>query len=59
MTDEDKPLDILIVDDEPDIAFALEATMGYEGVNTTTANGGQEGIDEFKRRKTKGKGIKA
>jgi len=42
---------ILIIDDEPEMCWALEKAMQMEGFATVTAGGGNEGLDKFSAQK--------
>lgn len=41
------PGKILIIDDEPEMCWAVEKAMQMEGFGTITADGGKEGLDKF------------
>lgn len=43
-----KPI-ILIIDDEPEMCWAVEKAMKMEGFDTVIANDGQEGLEKFAR----------
>jgi DNA-binding response OmpR family regulator len=45
----DRPLRILVVDDEPDIRETLEYSLGHRGFEVATAVDGLEGLDKAKR----------
>ena len=45
----DRPMRILVVDDEPDILETLEFSLGRKGFEVATAADGLEGLDKAKR----------
>jgi two-component system OmpR family response regulator len=45
----DRPMRILVVDDEPDILDTLEFSLGRKGYEVATAADGLEGLDKAKR----------
>jgi len=47
MTTEQKPLEILVVDDEEQIRSLLSDVMGLKGDSVTTAVDGQDAIDKY------------
>jgi CheY-like chemotaxis protein len=47
--DENRPLRLLLIDDDPVLLKALEATLAVDGHITKVAPGGEPGIEEFKR----------
>lgn len=54
MAHEEKSLDILVIDDDEFVRMILARIIHIEGDNTTQAENGQDGIDEFVRRYNSG-----